>query len=257
MRIGIAGYGVLGRFHGQLMSVAAEVIPYDPPKGIGALSDLSACDYVIITVPTPVGPDGACDATIVEEIVRLADPKRGFICHSTVAVGTTDRLLSTCGKNLVFVPEYAGESPDHPYRQLPNRRFFIIGGYEPFATQVQSLYESVYGDRTYVKVPPCYAELTKYMENAFLALKVTFCNEFAELASALGLDYETVRELWLLDDRVTASHTTVTEERGFGGACLPKDLAAICATAADAGMSMDLLETVRRTNARRRSLPQP
>jgi UDP-glucose 6-dehydrogenase len=76
------------------------------------------------------------------------------------------------------------------------------------------------------------AELSKYMENAFLAAKVAFCNEFYDLAEAWGIDYDDLRELWLLDPRVGRSHTFVRgDERGFGGKCLPKDLSALVVAA--------------------------
>jgi UDP-glucose 6-dehydrogenase len=83
------------------------------------------------------------------------------------------------------------------------------------------------------------------MENAFLATKVAFANQFYDLARAAGVDYEDVRRLFLLDERVGASHTEVHPERGFGGRCLPKDMKSIVAWArprADATLLEDVLE---------------
>ena len=97
------------------------------------------------------------------------------------------------------------------------------------------------------------AEVVKYMENAFLATKVAFCNEFFDLCSAVGVDYDWVRLLWLQDDRINPSHTLVTGERGYGGQCLPKDMAAVSATGRDPGAPMAILEAVQRANARHRS----
>jgi UDP-glucose 6-dehydrogenase len=71
------------------------------------------------------------------------------------------------------------------------------------------------------------------MENAFLATKVAFVNQFYDLAHAANVDYAELRELFLLDARVGPSHTEVFAERGFGGKCLPKDLKAIVAWARD------------------------
>jgi UDP-glucose 6-dehydrogenase len=95
------------------------------------------------------------------------------------------------------------------------------------------------------------AELTKYMENAFLALKVAFCNEVYDVAGATGVDYNELRELWLLDPRIGRSHTWVhPDDRGFGGRCLPKDLRALVAHARSAGEAPLLLEAVLEANAR-------
>jgi UDP-glucose 6-dehydrogenase len=81
------------------------------------------------------------------------------------------------------------------------------------------------------------------MENAFLATKVTFVNQFFDIAVSLGVNFDELRQLWLLDGRVGGSHTTVTAERGFSGRCLPKDLLAMI-TAMRAGGGAPLLEAV-------------
>jgi UDP-glucose 6-dehydrogenase len=93
------------------------------------------------------------------------------------------------------------------------------------------------------------------MENAYLALKVSFCNEFYELATRLQVDYEELRELWLLDPRIGRSHTFVfPDKRGFGGRCLPKDLEAVVRIAEDVDYQPALLTEVMRTNERMRLL---
>ncbi|HEY8489739.1 MAG TPA: hypothetical protein VIO14_01985 [Dehalococcoidia bacterium] len=255
MRVTIAGYGSIGRYVEETFRGRHEIAVYDPPLGLGSPADLRETDFVILCVPTPSLPTGECDVRIVEELVAAASPRRAIVCHSTVAIGTTDRLLEAYGKPLVFVPEYAGESPDHPYRRPEARDFFIFGGYEPAVSQVRALFESVYGARPrYFAVPPRVAECVKYMENAFLALKVAFCNEFYDLCRAVGVEYETVRELWLQDGRINPSHTVVTPERGYGGKCLPKDVAAVCATGRAVGAPMEILEAVQRANRRHRSV---
>src|SRR5690606_4991275 len=103
----------------------------------------------------------------------------------------------------------------------------------------------------YVACSAIEAELVKRVENAFLATKVTFANEMARIAAAHGVDWHTLRELWLLDSRVGRSHTAVFKDRpGFGGKCLPKDLSALIAEAGAAGVEASLLKAVRQTNDR-------
>ena len=184
----------------------------------------------------------------------LADPRVAIVCHSTIAIGTTERLIAETSKPLVFVPGYAGEADDHPLRDPWSRRFLVYGGYDPAASAVQALYERAYGPGLrHFRVPPTVAEVVKYMENAFLTMNVAFCNEFFDLCSAVGVDYEWARLLWLQDDRINPSHTLVTEERGYGGQCLPKDTAAVSATGRQLGAPMVILEAVQRANARHRS----
>ena len=264
MRITIAGYGSIGHYIESVFGRRHDIAVYDPPLGLGTRSDLLNTDFVFICVPTPPREDGSCNTTIVEEVVRQANPRIAIVCESTVSLGTTERLIRATGKAVVFVPEYAGEEPAHPFREAGARRFFIYGGYEPAASQVRGLYAGVYpGEANHFIVEPTTAEMVKYMENAFLAMKVAFCNEFFDLCQGFGVDYEEARELWLQDWRIGESHTLVTLERGYGGKCLPKDVAAICATGRESGIPMAIMQAVQRANLRHRSAgsasgaPQP
>jgi UDPglucose 6-dehydrogenase len=254
MQITIAGYGSVGHYVESVFGVRNRVVIYDPPLGLGSTDDLSDTDFVFICVPTLPREDGSCDTSLVEEVVRLANPRVAIVCESTVAVGTTEPLLRETGKPLVFVPEYAGEEASHPFRDAGARRFFIYGGYEPAASRVRDLYAEAYPEATsHSVVPPTTAEMVKYMENAFLALKVAYCNEIFDLCQGLGVDYEEARKLWLQDWRIGESHTVVTPERGYGGKCLPKDIAAICATGRELGIPMEIMEAVQHANLRHRA----
>ena len=256
-RITIAGYGMVGRYVEEVFGRIHQVAVYDPPLGLGSPHDLRDTDFVFLCVPTPSGAGGECDTSIVEQLVAVAEPHRAIVCHSTVSIGTTERLIRECGKPLVFVPEYAGESPHHPYRRPENREFFIFGGYQPAAGYACALFASAYGTgASHFVVPPTVAEIAKYMENAFLAAKVSFCNEFYDLCQAFGVEYEDVRQLWLADRRIGASHTVVTPERGYGGKCLPKDTAAVCATGQRVGVPMEIMKAVQRANARHPTAPR-
>ncbi|MGH2377194.1 MAG: hypothetical protein ACRDGT_01820 [Candidatus Limnocylindria bacterium] len=256
MRITVAGHGAVGRYVAGVFGARHEIAVYDPPQGETDEGALRDTDFVFVCVPTPPRADGSCDTSLVEELVARSSPARAIVCESTVSIGTTERLIRTYRKPLVFVPEYAGESPDHPYRDPGRRSFFIYGGYEPEVSAVHELFEGVYpGPAAHHVVAPTVAETVKYMENAFLALKVAFCNDFYDLCERLGIDYGTVRGLWLEDERIGASHTLVTAERGYGGRCLPKDVLALCALARDLGVPQEIMESVHRANLRHRQAP--
>jgi UDPglucose 6-dehydrogenase len=251
MQLTIAGYGSIGRYIESVFGRKHDISVYDPPCGFKDERLLRETDFVFVCVPTPPRDDGSCDTSSVEQVVSMARPRVAVICESTLPVGTTDRLIATYRKPLVFVPEYAGDTPDHPLRDPRRRDFFIYGGHEPAASAVRDLFQSVYPkDANHSVVEPRVAELVKYMENSFLALKVTFCNEFFDLCEAFGASYDQVRDLWAQDSRVGGSHIQVKAERGFAGKCLPKDVAAICSVARDAGVPLELMETVQRVNAR-------
>ncbi len=254
MRITVAGYGAIGQYVASTFGRAHEIVPYDPPKGLGQPRDLTEADFVFICVPTPAAADGSADVDIVEEIVSLASPRRAIVCESTVSIGTTERLIRASGKPLVCVPEYAGESEGHPYRDPSQRSFLIYGGYGAAVQQVRDLFAGVYPEAArHFIVPPTTAELVKYMENSFLALKVAFCNEFFDLCQNVGVDYESARELWTADWRIGESHTNVTAARGYDGKCLPKDVAAVCASGREMGAAMEIMEAVQSANVRHRA----
>lgn len=255
MRVAIVGAGAVG---GAMARLFPDRVLYDEPKGIGRREDVNDCDVAFVCVPTPTAADGSCDTSIVEDVVSwIAAPV--IVLRSTVSVGTTRRLAETYRKRLVFQPEYGpAETPDHPFNDLRNVRWIVLGG-ERADTKVaaRAWMDAYSSDITIQYTTPETAELCKYMENAFLAMKVTFCNEFFEIAQRVGVDYDELREAWLLDPRIGKSHTFVfADKRGFGGRCLPKDLEAIVRTAETAGYEAQLLREVSESNKRFRA-PRP
>jgi UDPglucose 6-dehydrogenase len=245
--VAIVGYGAVGTGIAQLFPGA---VAFDPPLGLGSKEEVNACRFAFVAVPTPMSPDGSADTSVVEEVVSWIESEV-IILRSTVPVGTTDRLREASGKSIVFQPEYGpAETPDHPFNNLRNVRWAILGGDRRDTVKVADLYKTTFSaDFTLAQTDARTAELTKYMENAFLATKVTFCNEFYDIAEAQGIDYNELRELWLLDPRIGRSHSFVLPfNRGFGGRCLPKDLSAIISTATKSGVRAGLLEAVRDVN---------
>ncbi len=239
--VAIVGYGAVGRGIQQLFP---DAVIYDEPKGVGERAAVNACKYAFVCVPTPQAADGSCDTSIVEEVIGWLGAEI-IVLRSTVSVGATDRMREATGKRIVFQPEYGpAETPDHPFNDLRKIRWAILGGAPADTKEAALLYQSVFNSDFVIRqVDARTAELTKYMENAFLALKVAFCNEMFDVAEAVGVDYLELRELWLLDPRIGRSHTWVfPESRGFGGACLPKDLHALTVVAAAAGSPARLLE---------------
>jgi UDPglucose 6-dehydrogenase len=250
--VAIIGYGDLGR---ALHALFPAAVIYDEPLAIGARDAASACSFAFVAVPTPPTPDGACDVSIVEHVVGWLDAEC-IVIASTVAVGTTERLAAATGKRIVFQPHYGpGSTPNHPYADLRDLPWITLGGAPADTEAVAALYGAVYDPSVTIRQTDARsAELAKYMENAYLALKVTFCNELHDLACALGVDYDELRDLWLLDPRIGPSHTLVyDEDRGYDGKCLPKDVSAIIQTAIEAGVTPSLLQATVAANQRQRA----
>ena len=92
--------------------------------------------------------------------------------------------------------------------------------------------------------------MAKYMENAFFATKVTFCNEMFDVCKKLGIDYNVVRELWTADPRIGKFHTFVYEDnRGYGGSCLPKDISSLRKQGVENDVDMTLISSVIKKNS--------
>jgi UDPglucose 6-dehydrogenase len=252
-KIAIIGHGVVGKGMERLFKNRFDVHVYDintqPDKSL-----VQGCDMAIICVPTNELESGEADISNVEEVVSWIDAPL-ILIKSTVPPTTTDTLTKKYGKNICFSPEYMGESKYFtPFWKYPDpedassHTFVIIGGDK--ASEVANYFMRVMSvDTIYSLCSAAEAEVTKYMENCFFATKVTFCNEFYDIAKLFGVDYKKLRENWLLDPRINKNHTLVFEdERGFGGKCLPKDLSGIITASVRAGFEPTLLKAVRDTN---------
>lgn len=249
--IGIVGYGVVGKAQAEFWGVDNCVI-HDPVIGMKNRDLLNkTCDLAFVCVPSPMKEDGSCDISIVEEAVAWIDVPV-IVIRSTVPPGTTEMLSEKYKKNIVFEPEYLGETALHPYLDLRKRDFVILGGNRKACDVVVMYMQPLMHPDTHFHLTDAKtAETVKYMENSFLATKVTFCNEFYEIAKTLGVDYNELRELWLADSRVGRSHTFVyPNKRGFSGKCLPKDLNAIVKSMEDLGYEAKFIKAVLENNER-------
>jgi UDPglucose 6-dehydrogenase len=200
-------------------------------------------------VPTPSLDDGNCNTKIVEEVISWVKSKV-IILRSTVKVGFTDEMIEKYNKEIVFQPEYYGETTAHPFANLKNQSWLSFGGTRKGINLAIKAYQTVINsDVPIFQADAKTVEMAKYMENAYLATKVIFCNEMYDIAKSLGVDYNLSREIWVADPRIGSSHTFVYEDnRGYAGSCLPKDVASIIAQAKETCVNVDLLESIVRKN---------
>jgi len=279
--IGIIGYGYVGKAMTRFFQSHYDVLVYDPaydPEDIDTnfhdiddiephnnvsfvkREEINTCDYGIICVPTPADQAGECDSSLVEDAIQwLKTPL--ILIKSTVSVGTTSRLRNLYQKRIVFSPEYCGESsywtPYDFHTDVKCTPFFTFGGEPKDTSAFVDLYMPVVGPtKTYRQTTSDAAEMAKYMENIFYASKIVFCYEMSEICTAMDIDYNEVRELWLLDPRINPMHTAVFPENKapFSGKCLPKDTNALVLTAEKHGYTAELIKEVLRSNERIRRI---
>ena len=165
---------------------------------------------------------------VVEEINKL-DYKGFKVIRSTLPVGTSKRL------GCYFMPEFLTET--NYIQDFIDNKNWIFGLLEEtrnhiFQELIQKIFQTAY---SYKKInhnnihflTTDEAEMVKLFRNCFLATKVSFCNEIYEFCSHKNIDYENIRELATIDERITPSHSKVPGKDGhfgFGGTCFPKDI---------------------------------
>jgi len=178
--VAIVGYGAVGR---ALESLFPGAQIYDEPRGIGSRDAVNACRYAFVCVPTPTQQNGRCDLSCVEDVVGWLGSEY-IIIRSTIEVGTTTRLRRETGKRIVFNPAYGpGQPPNHPFHAMQDTPWIILGGPRADTVPIADLYKRCFNaDIVIQQAAAETAELCKYMENAFLATKVAFCNEFYDFA---------------------------------------------------------------------------
>lgn len=221
----IVGYGVVGHnLHKELNKLNIDI--YDKYKTEYNTKRDIKYDFCFICVDTPYTKDRINDISQVENAIRENEADI-YIIKSTVLPTTTNGLNNMfINKHIIFSPEYYGGTQ---HCNNYNFDFTILGGEKEYCLKVQQLLQEVYDARhTFRIVDSKTAELCKYMENSFLATKVAFCIQFYELANQLGINYEELRELFILDPRVNPSHTFVYKEHPYYKShCLDKDVPAI------------------------------
>lgn len=224
-KISIIGAGNIGQ-HMQRELGQFQCAFIDPIRGYNA-PYANGWDFAFICVPTDMRADGSCDTSIVEEVVRETDA-RVVVIKSAAIPGTARKLAERYPqKRIVVSPEFFGTTP----YSINSAEFLILGGAKDDCAAVARLYWRIQNGSLPIRFTDYEtAELAKYMDNCYLAMKVTFCAEFARLAALYGVEYSELRELMSLDKRFGFSHSYVFPEKPYYDShCLNKDTVAIIA----------------------------
>jgi UDPglucose 6-dehydrogenase len=247
MRIGIVGGGVVGHATARMLMEWAEVRVHDalPQRATHSLAEALDTELCFVCLPTPQCEDSlACDTSAIEKFFASVQGHQGNVAlRSTVPIGTTRRLREKYGlTNLVHNPEFLTARCSVVDAQTPARN--IVGGVPgPGGCACEELLESLYRKRfpgvPVLRMTSDESEATKLALNSLFALKVAAFNELQSFCAANGLNWGAVRDGVLSDGRVAHSHTSVPGpdgKFGFGGACLPKDLASLVHQLGEGGM---------------------
>ena len=247
----ICGFGIVGK-HLKEEFPFAETYDIDVDmKAQYKVAPKNKYQIAFICVPTPKKENGECDTKYVEEILTQIDAEL-YVIKSTVPPETTEKLKKQSGKNILFSPEFYGNT-----QFATSQGFVIIGGDDAEYNSLRNLYELTReNDFVIYHCKNTEAEIIKYMENCFLALKVIFCNQFKDIADLYGVSYSAIRDGVTLDSRIGKSHTFVFDNyRGYDSKCLNKDVPALIKSIRKKGFNGQLLmETVESINNEYRKL---
>ena len=224
---------MVGKAHHELLKEQHDIEIYDPALGY---KHLKAPDAIIVCVSTPPRKDGACEMKNVFDVIETS-PDVPILIKSTISVEGWDMLVDAFPNRMLnFSPEFLRAAS--AVEDLQNTDLILVGGSDPsFWGKVFNLPVEIAEVRELI--------LAKYARNSFLALKVAYFNQLYDLCDALDVEYSAVAHYTTMDERIGDSHTFITEERGFGGHCFPKDINALVKTAQRNNVELSILkETV-------------
>ncbi|MCF8319542.1 MAG: UDP-glucose/GDP-mannose dehydrogenase family protein [Sphingobacteriaceae bacterium] len=211
---------------------------------------------IFLALPTPPGGDGAADLTYVlgaaKDIANIITDYKVVITKSTVPVGTADRVKAIFTQHtsvevdVVSNPEFLREGVAVDDFMKPDR--VVVG---TTSERAQKLMSELYGPYVRQGNPIIFmdersSELTKYAANSFLATKITFMNEIANVCELVGADVDAVRKGIGADDRI--GKRFLFPGIGYGGSCFPKDVQALAKSADEIGYEFKILNSVMEVN---------
>jgi UDPglucose 6-dehydrogenase len=217
-------------------------------------------EVIFLALPTPPGEDGSADLKYVlgvaENMGKIMTDYKVVIDKSTVPVGTAEKVQAAIAKNydgefdVVSNPEFLREGVAVEDFMKPDR--IVIG---TTSERAQKLLTELYGPYVRQGNPIIFmdersAELTKYAANAFLATKISFMNEIAQLCERLGADVDMVRRGIGSDDRI--GKRFLFPGIGYGGSCFPKDVQALVFSANEVNYDFQILNAVTDVNEKQK-----
>lgn len=263
LKIGIIGHG----FVGSAVAYANKhnnVIINDPAiPDSRPLEEFKDCDAVFVCVPSPEKDYGKCDTSILEKVLLDLslvglDAQTPIISKVTAPPLAYSKLQSLY-PSLVYSPEFlTARNAINDYKYA---KFLVLGGEHQVCQRafkiITDSWTSLEPHKNTVFTDIKTAALYKYLANCYMAMKVTFMNDFYQMAEACDIPWEGLQQIGRLDERIGNTHWNVPGpdgQFGWGGMCFPKDVAAICEEAIDLKLDFELMQRVESINEKHRRL---
>lgn len=228
-------------------------------------SAIEKAKIIFLALPTPPGEDGSADLSyilgVADDLGKIIKDYKVIVDKSTVPVGTADKVYKAIKKHskvefdVVSNPEFLREGFAVDDFLKPDR--VVIGSNSEKARKImEELYKPyVRQGNPIIFMDERSAELTKYAANAFLATKITFMNEIANLCERLGADVDAVRIGIGSDARI--GKRFLFPGIGYGGSCFPKDVQALAKSATEVDYNFKILDAVMSINEKQKTIILP
>lgn len=261
MKIGIVGMGFVGGATAKVLKKHHKIIPYDRfKKPYTSPSNLINSEAILICVPTPMSKSGKIDYSAIYNSIETIEiifkdihifKRPLIIIRSTAVSGTTSYLSKKYNFNFAVNPEFLRQDYAVEDMKKSNRVVIGISRNKDFIT-IKNIYKPILPNAKYIKTNTETAEMIKYSANVILAGQIAMANEIYQICKASNVDYEKVKSVILLDDRIGRNINVPGPDGklGFGGACFPKDLNALIYLARENNYRPYLLEEIWRLNQR-------
>lgn len=253
MKIGIVGLGAVGSANKHGFEYLGHEISVHDIKLNTKLQDVLDAEVVFLCVPTPQAADGSCDTSIIENVIEelyLTNYKGIIAIRSTVVPGFTQRMIDTYKSlTICFVPEFLRErcaADDF----INNHKLLAVGTHDIWVYRKVVRAHGNLPEHT-EHLTPNEAEVLKYYNNVYAALRVTFANVMYEICNKLDCDYATIKNAYIKTGKATDMYLDVNPDlRGYGGMCLPKDTQAIAALLQELNLNYDLIQSIHNDNSK-------
>ena len=228
MFLALVGCGFVGSTYYDVLKEQHDIYVIDPTKNNNKISDHETYDGIILCLPTPSDIDGSCDFSAIYDVMKdVANPHVPVLIKSTISIEAWRFLHENFANPFTFSPEFLRQ--EHARRDLEENKRVIFAGNCRNAGFWWEVYSAcdIFKRKQYSYISS--AEeiiIAKYAINSFLATKVSWFNQLYDFCIDNELSYDTVRSAVCDDPRIGQSHSEVTKERAWGGACFPKDTSA-------------------------------
>jgi UDPglucose 6-dehydrogenase len=253
----IAGYGFVGKAVGNALQDKNNLCIVDPKYSTSKIEDFPNAEGIIICVGTPSTELGDCDVSQIYQVMEQVPETMPVLIKCTVRPDYLEKLLTDFPKHtIIYSPEFLRAATAN--EDFANQTYMVLGGVDNEGFWQTLFQESLPKCKLFFNTSIVEASMIKYTTNCFLSVKVAFFNQIYDMCKLNGADYDAVRQILTHDSRIGNSHMLVPGfdgERGFGGACFPKDTSAFIYYADKLQISHTLVESAVKYNKKVRKNP--